>query len=754
MKKIYLFFVGLMLCFNSQSQITQFNDSSMYGGGINYYAKNSSCVLVATDGGIFKTTNEGQSWTNVTQNFDPNTVNCEYVFSIGNDFYAKSNSNNGSGIYKSTDNGTNWSLLNFSTWYPQAIGKLSNTLYVIGGDMTGGRLYSSTDGSSWTPKAIIWDNSFQGNNLCNLYSFNSNKLFLVFNDTLYYTTDGNSFDTISFNGLGVSESGDITNSNDRLGGDSLGNLYYGRDKLYKYDFNLKTWNDISTSKIPIGYQIMDISVTKNAIFINAMHPLQGIKLYKSTNQGSTFNEIITNLAIPMISNIIEVATNGFIGNAIDERVITSSNGGTTWILSPNQYTATYGGNLTRSGSTLLFSREIKGLITSNNQGANWSISNNGIPGFSGIAYFVNQITQVKDTLFSIVMTDPMTEQTALFKSSNNGAQWNICPITLPFNSGEDYIFAGKCDSALFISYLDTNTHNYALIVSYNNGSLWQKPSTTNSTERIFLKGPKNCLFAFYAPNNEWEDFTGVYKANNFGATFTDINTGGLFNSNFLIKRVSIERWDKGEPMMDFDAANNKAIFVVRDRTMGNGLDKLYLYNITTTTWSEITTSGLPANYLANFIKYIGNNTWLLATSTGLYRSTNGGNTWTITHNANSWQNGIIVNSIQMIGNKAFLGTIANGVWMDDLTVGILEQLRDNDLQIFPNPTADLLNVVIPNFNGKTAIVSLYSFDGKEIINKTINKNQFQIEMKNFASGSYIVVINSNNDVYRKTIIRK
>ena len=79
MKKIYLFFIGLVICFNSQSQISQFNDSSMYGGGIRSYAKNTNCVLVATEGGIFKTTNQGQSWTNTTLSFDPNSASCRKI---------------------------------------------------------------------------------------------------------------------------------------------------------------------------------------------------------------------------------------------------------------------------------------------------------------------------------------------------------------------------------------------------------------------------------------------------------------------------------------------------------------------------------------------------------------------------------------------------------------------------------------------------------------------------------------------------
>jgi len=325
---------------------------------------------------------------------------------------------------------------------------------------------------------------------------------------------------------------------------------------------------------------------------------------------------------------------------------------------------------------------------------------------------------------------------------------------VPYNSGEEYSFAGKCDSALFVNYFDINTSNYALIVSFNNGSTWSKPNSQNTSGPVYLKGPKNCLFAFYASNNTWEDFTNVSKANYFGASFTDLNTGNLFNSNFLIKRLNNDKGEKGGAMMDFDAANNKAIFVVNDRMLGNGLDRLYLYNISSQNWSEIITTGLPLNYIANSIKYVGNNVWLLATSTGLYKSSNAGIDWVITHNASNWQSGIIINSIQMIGNKAFLGTAANGVWKIDLSVGILEQLKDHDLQIFPNPANDLVNVIIPDFNGKTATVSLYGFDGKEIVNKVVNASHFQLDLQHLPAASYFIVINSNNTIYKKTIIRK
>ena len=152
MKKINLFFVGIALCLNTQGQISQLNDPLMYGGNINGYAKNSSCALVATDGGIFKTADQGQSWTSATHNFNSFSTQCNTIVSIGNDFYAMSNN----GICKSSDNGSSWSQLSFSSysWQPQTMGKISNTLYAVGFDWSSmtsvGSLYSSTDGNTWT----------------------------------------------------------------------------------------------------------------------------------------------------------------------------------------------------------------------------------------------------------------------------------------------------------------------------------------------------------------------------------------------------------------------------------------------------------------------------------------------------------------------------------------------------------------------------------------------------------------------------
>ncbi|MFA5044523.1 MAG: LamG-like jellyroll fold domain-containing protein [Paludibacter sp.] len=710
MKKYYLLFVVFFVSLILQGQVSQINDALMLGGRIKAHAQNANCLLVANDGGIFKTTDQGQNWTNVTQTFNPYSVNCNQIVNIGTDFYAMSNSSNGSGIYKSSNDGTSWTPLTFSSWSPWTMGKLSNYLYVVANDWsTGeGKLYASLDGNTWSPKAVLWTNNWQGGN-CELYSFSQNKLYLKLGNNLYYTSDGDTMIPIAASGL---NSSDFSNGDGELEGDATGNLYFRNNGvIYKYNFTSQIWTDIITGKIPADYQIMNLSVTDNAVFFSAMPSATPMKMYKSVDQGGTFTELAsTGVSLAMIENIIEAGTNKFIGNDLYEGVLITSNGGDSWSLSSNQYIATFAGCLTRSGNSLLYNRGSRGLIITSNSGLNWTQANEGIPDFGGgIAYFINQLTQVSDTLFSFLRPDPFSEDVALYKSTNNGVSWKSCPIPSPYNNGKEYTFAGKCDSLLFINYFDTINSNFALIVSSTFGKSWVKPNNQNSNNPLFLKGPKNCLFAFYgSTNNNNEDFNNIYKANSFGMSFSTIITN--VNDNLLIKRVYNENGDKADAMMDFDSPNNRALFAVRDQMMGN-VDKLYVYNISFNQWSEINTSGLPQNYIANCIKYIGNNVWLLATNAGLYQSKNGGLNWTITHNPNDWQKGIVVNSIQKIGSKVFLGTVSNGIWVVDLSIPFK---LPNSMSVILDGNQDRIRVLDNNPLNPSANPSGYQISGNSI----------------------------------------
>jgi len=731
----------------------------MYGGRIRGHAENSTCVLVATDGGLFKTTDGGQSWNNVTLTFNTVSVKSQAVVSLGTDFYAESDTNTGVSIYKSQDNGANWIQVTFpagTSWNPQAMSMLGNELYLVGIDYTNGqtgRLYASADGITWTPKALLFTNSSFSGNL-NLVSFSPDKLFLYLQNNLYYTTDGITLNAISVSGLGITAF--AIDSKTDIQGDAAGNLYYYfNNQVFKYNFTTSTWSNISSGTIPAGYQIMGISGTENALFVVALPPSNSMKFYRSTDHGASFTEqTATGLQTPMISNIIEISANGFIGNGLYEEILVSSTGGSSWTSFANQFIASYAGNLVNSGSNLLFSTQNRGVILSTNQGLNWTSNNTGIPGFGGIAFFVNELIQVKDTVFTLLQPSPFSQDVVLYKSTDKGVSWKPSPVPVTYSKGSAYTFAGKCDSALFVNYYDSVSFKYAQIVTFDNGASWVKPNSQNSNQLTYLKGSHKFLFAFNAYPNDWNDFSNVYRANSFGLSFTDINPAALFNTSFTIKRIVTSRGDKGEPIMDVDVPGNKAIVAVMDRTMGNGIERLYQYNITTNAWSEIITGGLPANYISSCIKCIGNNTWLLATNTGLYRSTNGGGTWVITHQASNWLKGITVNKIYVMSNQVFLGTLSNGIWTVNLPTGVLSPLADGNLVVYPNPTSGRVQIQIPDFTGTTGTLTLYDMDGKVMITKPVTANPTMLDIHTVAAGNYILVINSANRVYRKSILRK
>jgi len=740
--------------FSQVNYVSQLNDPLFYGGSMKVIAKNSTCLLVGTEGGIFRSTDHGISWTNVSKNFDQKTLNCHEIVSLGEVFYARSNARNGSQtIFKTINNGESWDQISVpGTSWIQTIGAMSNTLYAVCGSYSmiegnQGKLYASTDGINWTPKTAVWSNGWSGGN-CELYTFNQNKLYLKLRENLYYTTDGNSLVAISATGLNESDFSNIEN----IDGDIYGNLFCRcNNAILKYDFTTQKWNDITTGKIPVDCQIIQLSVTDNAIFFDALNQSFEMKIYKSFDQGNTFTEIpISGNVIPATDNIQETAANTFIGNGLYGDIYFSSNGGDNWSSYPGQFMATYTGNLTKSGNHLLFCRENIGVISSIN-GGSWALSNNGIPSFGGMAYFASELTQVRDTLFSLVSPDPFSGTVSLYRSIDNGAYWSAFDISAPYNNGEEYHIAGKCDSLLFISYLDKTTSKYELVsMSIKTGSCVKPGQSSNYP--IFVNGTKNCLFGFYGYSNG-DYFQNVYKVNNFGASFTDIGFNNLQWGMCTIKRIFQERDNFGETMMDVDNINNIGLFVMQDRSDGI-VDKLYKYDVKTSSWTELNTGGLPLNYVGNCIKFLGNNEWLLATNFGLYRSTDGGITWAVTHTSGYWQNGIIVNSIEKLNNKIYLGTVANGIWVVDLSTGVVKPSEDKNLTIFPNPVSTELSIVVPEWKGNPFSIKIFDLQGKEVLNKIMVVNPISLPMKSYVSGTYFLELNSNGKIYHRTIIKK
>jgi photosystem II stability/assembly factor-like uncharacterized protein len=169
-------------------------------------------LVGAAGGGIWESSDAGANWAPRTDQmpslaigaiaFDPaNSKNVYAGSGEGNSYY-----NLGAGVYKSSDGGTNWSVIASASlvgvgFYDLVIDpKNSNLAYAA---TTDGFYKTTNGGSSWIQKraAVCWDISVHPNG-------GSNEMLVAFNDGLFVSTDaGNSFKRVA---LPSAPSGDWT----------------------------------------------------------------------------------------------------------------------------------------------------------------------------------------------------------------------------------------------------------------------------------------------------------------------------------------------------------------------------------------------------------------------------------------------------------------------------------------------------------------------------------------------------------------
>ncbi len=98
----------------------------------------------------------------------------------------------------------------------------------------------------------------------------------------------------------------------------------------------------------------------------------------------------------------------------------------------------------------------------------------------------------------------------------------------------------------------------------------------------------------------------------------------------------------------------------------------------------------------------------------------------------------------------YKGTVAAVVC--DIATGVSSHTGNfNDVNVFPNPSTGLVNVMMPtntsNFN-----VVVYNVVGEQITNRTVNSNFAKIDLNNQPNGVYFVKVTSNGEVTTKKVL--
>ena len=598
MKRLYCIITCLILslCTLSTGTAQWTQCTGIYGGIVHTFAENSTAMFIGTEGGgIYRSTDNGKNWTtaNKGQNEDiTNYLTTSSITSIkvnGNYIFA---STRNAGVYRSSDNGVTWNVMNINN-YIIAITINDNLLFAIGYQ---GNVYSSTDnGDTWTK-------------INKNIQFGQINTLAVSGTTLLVGTLDNGIFRSMDNGVtwAKSNTGLIdTNSNKSVFSfDVNGSAWYaGTDSggVYRSNDNGASWTKIKSGAD--GQTVQSIMVSGEFIYVGIAG--EG-GLWRSTDSGLTWSEVSSGITDKSILVVAKTATSIFVGTDGGEGIYQSKDNGLTW------------------------------------SGTNFGFSNHAVISF------------VKDgsNFFAV------TKKGGLYRSLNTGINWSKVPT-------------GKTDiTALVIkgNSLFISTKSNGVMRSTDNGETWNSPSESIAGKKVnCLIQKSNMLFAGSTEGNMYRSTNNgdSWKLLNPGLTSLDIDCFYVYGSKLLtgsrggvfITTDNGDTWSNNylQAYVSSFFSNDTTIYACTDGGVLSSKDKGETFSVIYNSYTRVYSM---AAYGATL--FIGVSA--LYGESGVRKSTNGGD-W--------WNNQIVglkagtALTLKMVDTVLFAGTESGGIYRLD-----------------------------------------------------------------------------------------
>jgi photosystem II stability/assembly factor-like uncharacterized protein len=628
----------------------------------------TNILIGSASGGIWKTTNSGVSWSPKLDNGLQLAISCmvkdpsneNIVYAGTGEGWGNVDAVYGGGIYKSTDFGETWNLLastigtniwNFRNVRSMAFDPSGN-LYAVtfaynikdgaGNYYTNGGLYKSTDGgTSWS---AINSTNFSTNyfNGCDVVPFSSatiifaTKLYSTTLGGIYRTTDGGTtwnkistnLPTANFDRIAFTK--DPNNSNTAYAVFES-NLYtsptYGCAGIFKTTDAGATWTALAApGQInSTGYSYLSkqgwydnvISVdpfNSNNIYVG------GVDVMKSTNGGTSWAQLTywtSFYGTPVVhadhhAITFDPVTQNLLYDGNDGGIYRSTNGGVSYTAVNNnlEITQFYSGAVSPDGSAILGGAQDNGHLKFSS-GTSWTEVFGGDGGYSALDQSNPQISYEEYVYL------------AMSKTINGGSNWSGCT-----NGLSD---ADNTSLCLFIAPFSMNPENSNVLtagsdkvwITSNSAATWTQSSNTLSAS--------NLVTAVTAVNSAspYLGFAGtengkVFKCTNLDPTagidsWTEITPPA--NNAAYVRRITVDPTDKQKIYVCYSGYNNT-----------NNGKHIWYSTDQGTSWSDIST-GLPDVPVHTLVVENANPSNLyIGTETGVYQTTNRGTTWTSANN--------------------------------------------------------------------------------------------------------------------------
>jgi photosystem II stability/assembly factor-like uncharacterized protein len=746
---------------------------------IAFHPTNPNTFFVGVaQGGVWKTTNNGVSWTPLTDNLpitrisdisiDPSNPNTMYISVCDFEYIGvglflngrKRHTHFGLGVYKTTDGGLTWAPTGLTFQLTNGDASLirkivvnpANTNELLACGVTG--MYRSTNGgTNWTKKldSLFWDMQQDPVNPNIIYAatgwvMNSN----VGNAGVYKSTDfGNTWTVLN---TGMPLTGTIQRVKLAIAPSDNNYIYAlcvdimsGLESFYTSTNAGLTWNYIlpalnilesgqgtssgGQGNYDLGFMVHPTQ--KNTVYVG------GVNMWGSTdgantfdpvshwtlNYGATFHGDIHYMAYNPLSSQYFVCSDG--GVYRTSNVVISNWSTSNW---PTVWTGMNNGMQVTSFYRLSSSRNSAGRLVAGAQdnatfyykGGAWST----IFGGDGMDNYLDPLNN--NNVFG------SSQYGYFYEDGNNGLStgypttnpnWEYCEWVTPVVA--DYSHPG----VLYIG-------NENVVQSTDNGQTWTTlasiasptltPSGNNTEISALAVSATNSLVVYAARRVRYEyGCPGmIIKTTNGGVSFTDA-TSNLPDSLYYTG-------------IEINETNPNIVYVcMAGFSAGN---KVYSTSNAGGVWKNISYN-LP-NIPVNCIKQIpGTGHLMAATDLGVYTLDAGSTVWV--NNSMGLPN-VIVSDIEfnVALNKVYVSTFGRGIWESSYSaITAMAEKKDNtvDFNLFPSINKGQFSMTFEDHSEK--LIEIIDVMGKIVFSQTLKESEVRINL-DLASGAYYTRVNS------------
>ncbi len=673
------------------------------------------------------------------------------------------------GLWKTTDGGQTWTPLTDALPYVSVGSCLvdpsnPNTIYISVGDHIGWwnrslGIYKSTDGgATWAPTGLSWQLT-QGNAISNMVMDPNNPqiIYAATSAGLYKTSNGGATWAVARAGYYSDVEMEPNSSNVY----AALHDYWGSSEVFRSTDGGVNWSTLSA--LNMNYNWIRLAVTPANPAKLAVQCSSGSKpFYVSTNYGANLN-YVSDCPETAILYISPTDQNKIYCGYV--YVYQSTNGGANW----NMITYWYNNppydevhadqhNVAAHplNPDVLYFCNDGGVYSYSETSTNWVELSNGLI----ITQFYKIAVSQLDPMMMLGGTQDnggrLRMSNGLWRAINGGDAMEVAidptdddVIYTTYVNGKLYrsqdrwtndvyyeisanIPGGLPSGSWVTPYMIDPSNSNTLVVGYDDvwrttdrGQTWTQLSSnitgTGATLDQLAVAPSDPNTIFVSEGND------LYKTTNLGGSWSTVTIPGTMDITSIV----------------IHPTNPQEIWISRGGYTATS--KMYHSINGGTSWTNIST-GLPNSPVNTCILETGSaNLLYVGTDAGVYTRDTLTNTW------QAYSNGLPYTSVTDLGiyyptRKLRAATYGRGIWEVDLTdpLGTTQPtFAQNDFHLFPNPASQTVNIQYSSASTEPVQVIVSNVLGETVLQMNQNGtsgNALQLDISGLAKGFYTVTV--------------